>query len=198
MRLSILVLAVLTLTGPPNFVRAGVQSALSGPPIPYEDTGACPFEGCVYRAWQASDTVSARRTRSARAAVLFTVRKGETITALTAVVVTTSPGRVRFREPIDLSSRSGSVHVEPGETLYLLTYGGEGFTKVWFKGKLYEELDGSTAFFNAICDTEPSHCVGTIIARPQRTWWVSIRNARGQIGWTNEPDKFSGKDSLGH
>ena len=198
MRLHIFVLAVLTLTAPRTFVRTGLQSALAGPPMPYEDAGACPFEGCVYGAWQANNTVRVRSTRSAKAAVVFTVRKGDTITALTGVVVTTSPGRVRFREPFDLSSSSGSVHVEPGDTLYLLTYGGEGFTKAWFKGKLYEGLDGSTAFFNAICDTEPSRCVGTIVERPQRTWWVSIRNMRGQVGWTNEPEQFSGKDALGH
>ena len=195
MRSQIFVFAVLTLTAPPTVVGTSLQS---GPPVPYEDAGACPFEGCMYGKWQANDTVTVRRTRSDKGAAVFTVYKGETITALTGVVVTTSPGQVRFREPIDLSSRSGSVHVEPDETLYLLTYSGEGFTKAWFKGKLYEELDGSMAFFNGICDTEPSRCAGTIVVRPQRTWWVSIRNVRGQIGWTNEPDKFSGKDRFGH
>src|SRR5258708_17402 len=24
-----------------------------GPPVPFEDPGACPFEGCVYREWTA-------------------------------------------------------------------------------------------------------------------------------------------------
>jgi len=199
MRAEIFVAAALSLSAPATLVRTSLQSPPAArPAMPYEDAGACPFEGCVYRDWQANDTVSVRSARSAKAAVVFTVRKGETITALTGVVVTTSPGEVRFREPVDLSSSSGAVHVEPGEILYLLTYGGEGFTKAWFKGKLYEGLDGSTAFFNTMCSTDPSRCVGTIVARPRGTWWVSIRNVRGQTGWTNEPEKFNGKDALGH
>ena len=28
-------------------------SVQAGPPIPYEDVGACPCEGCVYREWVA-------------------------------------------------------------------------------------------------------------------------------------------------
>jgi len=183
--------------------------------MPYEDAGACPFEGCVYRGWRANDTVAARLARSTTAEIVFTVRKGETITALTGVVVTTSPGRVRFREPADLRwadletvnirgvsvrrpNQSGILHVEPGDTLYLLTYHGEGSTTAWFKGRLYQELDGAMAFFNAVCDVDPSRCVGQIVERPQRVWWVQIRNAQGQTAWTNEPDKFDGKDALGH
>ena len=73
------------------------------PPMPYEDAGACPFEGCVYRDWQANNAVAVRTTRAADAPTVFTVRKGDTITALAGVVVTTSPGQVRFREPADLT-----------------------------------------------------------------------------------------------
>ncbi len=172
-RLNFFVLTVLTLiTDQTTLVRTS-QSALSGPPIPYEDAGACPFEGCVYREWQANEAVIVRRARSANGPIAFTIRKGEAITAITGVVVTTSPGQVRFRKPVNLSSSSGSVHVKPGETLYLLTYRGEGFTKAWFKGKFYEELDGSTAFFNDICATDPNRCAGAIVKQPKQVWWVS-------------------------
>jgi hypothetical protein len=197
MRSNLFVLAVITLTAAQTtLVRAG-QSAPSRPPMPYEDTGACPFEGCVYREWQAIDAVIARRVRSEYGPIAFSVRKGEAITAITGVVVTTSPGQVRFRKPFDLSSLSGSVHVEPGETLYLLTNRGEGFTKAWFKGKFYDEVDGSMAFFNDICATDPNRCAGAIVKRAKQAWWVQIKNAKGQIGWTNRPDKFDRKDALG-
>jgi hypothetical protein len=191
-----LIFAVLTFIAIPTLFRAAAQPALAGPPMPYEDIGACPFELCSYRDWQAKNTVVVRGTRSPDGPVLFTVRKGETITALTGVVVTISPGQVRFRTPADLSSGSGPVHVERGDTLYLLTARGEGFTKAWFKGKVYDELDGK-AFFNSRCDTEPTLCIGTIIERPKRIWWVSIRNMMGQIGWTNEPEQFTGKTGPG-
>ena len=192
---SLLPVAVLMLTAGASLFGAGIQSVHPGPPIPYEDPGACPFEGCVYREWQATDTVVVRRTRSTDAPIVFRVRKGETVTALTGVVVTISPGRVRFRERVDLSSLSGAVRVEPGDTLYILTYQGEGFTKAWFKGRLYDELDGGMEFFR--CDSEPNSCVGTIVERPQRVWWVQVRNAKGQTGWTNQTTSFDGKDALG-
>ena len=64
------------------------------PPMPLEGAGACPFEGCRFGAWTARETVVARRSRSASGARSFSVRKGETVTALTGVLVITRPGRV--------------------------------------------------------------------------------------------------------
>ncbi len=139
-----------------------------------------------------------RRTRSQNAPAAFFIRKGETVTAVTGVVITTSPGRVRFHKRVELSSLSGSVHVELGDTLYLLTNRGEGFTKAWFKGKIYDEVDGSTAFLNDKCADDPSRCAGAVVKWPKQVWWVQIKNAKGHIGWTNRPDKFNGKDALGN
>jgi hypothetical protein len=185
--------AVLALATLP-VLTAGRQSALSSPPMPYEDAGACPFEGCAYGEWRANETVVVRRTRSSRAPVAFTILRNETITAVTGIVITTSPGRVRVRQAVDLQSLSGPLHVDAGETLYLLTYRGEGLTKAWFKGRVYDELDGGVAFFNEACDTQPSRCAGTVVAGPQQTWWVSVRNAKDQIGWTHQPERFERTD----
>lgn len=166
------------------------------PPVPYVDIGACPFEGCIYREWIANDTVVVRKERRAGAPLIYTVKKGERVSAQTGVVVTVKAGRVQFREPVNLACTSGTLHIEPGQTLFLLTYQGEGSTKAWFRGKVYEDVDGAMAFFNSMCDTDPSRCAGRIVERPQYEWWVQIRNARGQVGWTNEPGKFDGKDAL--
>jgi hypothetical protein len=84
----------------------------------------------------------------------------------------------------------------PGQTLYLLTYQGEGFTKAWFDGKVYADVD-TASFMNAMCTTKPEQCTGKVVEKPQREWWIQIQNAAGQTGWTREPDKFDGKDSLG-
>jgi hypothetical protein len=189
-------LVVLLLASAPALVAAGRQSALSAPRMPYEDEGACPFEGCAYGEWQANQAVVVRRARSPRGFVAFTVLKNEKVTAVTGIVVTTSPGRVRFRTPAVLRSLSGPVQVEGGETLYLLTYRGEGLTKAWFKGKIYDDLDGSKAFFNGLCETDPTRCPGDILAGARQTWWVLIRNAKGQTGWTYQPERFDMKDTL--
>ena len=148
-----LVLTVLTLAAGPSLIRAGIQPAPSGPTNALRRRRRLPLWGLCVPSLQVNDSATARRTPSGTSPTVFTVQKGDNITALTGVVVTTSPGQVRFREPADLPwwefevvnvggqtvrrpKASGVVHVEPGETLYLLTYRGEGRTKAWFKGRL--------------------------------------------------------------
>ncbi len=163
-----------------------------GPPMPFEDQGACPLEGCAYGEWTANAGVALKTERWIGAPVAFRVRKGERVTAVTGVVVTHRAGRVRFDRPMTLSSRTGPVHVEPLDTLYLLASRGEGVATAWHKGQVYFDLDGS-AFLRAACGPTPNTCQGTIIQKPLSAWWVQVRNAKGQAGWTNQPDRFDGK-----
>jgi len=172
------------------------STSVQGPPVPVEDQGACPCEGCVYREWIAKETVSVRTERRKDAPVAFTVRESEKVTALTGVVISVKPGQVQFREGTTLSTSSGPLRVEPGETLYLPTYQGEGFTKAWFKGQTYRDLD-ATSFLNGVCEVQPSRCTGKVVENSQTEWWVQIRNGFGDIGWTDEHQKFAGKDALG-
>jgi hypothetical protein len=158
--------------------------------------GACPFEGCVYREWVANAAVDVRAGRGPDDPVAFRLRPGDRVQAVTGVVVTVKAGRVTFRAPIELPSSDGVVRIVPGETLYLLTYHGEGSTTAWFKGHLYDWLDGSE-FFNDLCKDRPNTCNGSILERPQRVWWVRLRSRGGRMGWTRETDKFDNKDSLG-
>jgi len=77
----------------------------------------------------------------------------------------------------------------------LLTYEGEGFSKVWFNGKVYRDVDVS-GFMNAACRYAPARCRGRILEPSRTEWWVQVRNEAGQVGWTREPNKFDGKDAL--
>jgi hypothetical protein len=181
-----------------SFVCAGLGVAAqrsAGPRLPFEDAGACPFEGCVYREWRARSDVEVRVRRRADAPVAFRVRAGERVTAVTGVVVTTRAGRVQFDAPQRLVATGGTIEIEPGQTLYLLTYQGEGFTKAWFNGRLYQDVDASS-FLNDACTTRPARCAGRVIEPAQTEWWVQIRNQAGEVGWTREPSKFDGKDAL--
>jgi len=36
-----------------------------------------------------------------------------------------------------------------------------------------------------------------MIEYPGTVWWVKIRNARGEIGWSNQPENFDNKDRFG-
>ena len=168
----------------------------AGPPIPYEDVGACPFEGCVYREWVANAPVEIRADRTLTAPVAFAVGAGEKVTAVNGVVITTRPGRVEFDSPHDIDASGGRIHIESGQSLYLLTSQGEGFMKAWFDGRLYEGVDTAT-FSNGACAAGPRPCVGRIVEPWQFEWWLQVRNAAGKVGWTREPEKFDNKDALG-
>ena len=170
------------------------QAPIQAPPVPFEDPGACPFEGCVYREWITKAAVSVRTARRAQAPVAFSLRAGEKVTAVTGVVITLRAGRVQFRESRSISSSTGHIQIEPGQTLYLLTYQGEGFTKAWFNGRLYRDVD-TVEFYNRVCDIQPGRCAGQIIEQSQTEWWIQVRNQLGAVGWTNEPNKFDGKNA---
>ena len=165
--------------------------------MPIVDAAACPFEGCHYGRWTTTDVVTVRRSRSARSPVVLRLTKGEQVTALTGAVVILRPGRVEFTEPTDLASADGTIAAKPGDTLYLLSYIGEGFTNAWFKGRLYREVDGAMAVFNALCDTQPARCTGRVVEPTQPEWWIQVRSRGNRVGWTNEPEKFDGKDQFG-
>lgn len=188
---SLLLLSLAVVRAP----GAGEQPP-SSPPVPFEDAGACPTEGCVYGDWKAVADVDIRTERRADAPVAFKVRTGETVKALTGVVITTQPGRVVFDRRQRLDTSSGPIELMPGQTLFLLTYQGEGLTKAWFNGRVYTDVDTVT-FMNALCATKPAQCSGKVVERPQREWWAQIQNAAGEVGWTLETEKFDGKDAFG-
>lgn len=187
-----LLLLLLAASGAPG---AGEQPS-SSPPMPFEDAGACPFEGCIYADWKANADVDIHAERRDDAPVLFKVKSGEGVKAVTGIVVITQPGRAVFDRRQRLTTSSGSIDLAPGQTLFLLTYQGEGLTKAWFNGKVYTDVDTAT-FINAMCTSKPEQCTGKVVEKPQQVWWIQIRNAEGQVGWTRESDKFDGKDSLG-
>lgn len=167
-----------------------------GPPMPFEDEGACPFENCRYGEWTVEAGVAVKTDRWIGAPVLFRLRKGDRAAIPSGVVVTHRPGRVRFRKAVDVSTSTGSLRVEPGETLYLLTSHGGGVTTVWFKGRVYRDVKDSDLFSPA-CERSPEACNATLLAKPLHGWWVQVRNAKGLVGWTNEPQKFGRQNALG-
>jgi hypothetical protein len=153
--------------------------------FPYEDYGACPFECCTYRQWTANALTVVRSARILKSPIVFRVVPGEEVIGVTGVVVTTRPGRARVLRPASL----GDVPVAPGDKVLVLHYLGEGNWKLWIKGRIVEDQVRG-----------PQHVVGgeglpaRIVEQPRITWWVQIRNNRGQVGWSDRPDHFDHKD----
>jgi len=177
--------------------EAAGQRKPPGPTVPYVDAGACPFEGCAYGEWVSTDTVRVRRERDRRSSLVFELTKGEKVTAVTGAVVVLRAGRVTFTTGARLSSQEGVLKINAGETLYLLSYIGEGFTNAWFHGRVYRGVDGAASFFDVRCADEPGRCSGHVVEPPLTEWWVQLRKGDGRMGWTNEPERFDGKNRLG-
>jgi len=143
-----------------------------GPSFPFEDWGACPMECCAYREWNATKETVVRTARYETAPAAFTVKAGEWVTGLTGVVIVTSPGR----GVVSTSMKLGNRQASPGDLVEYLTYQGEGFYKVWFKGQMLDGVEG----YNPI----------TMTVEPAWVWWAEIKNKKGQVGWTNEVRNF--------
>jgi hypothetical protein len=183
---------LLVMTGSPS-MDLEARQAPAGPPMPFVDDGACPFEGCVYRDWTANASVQVFDRHCCvyleSPKPTFTVKRGDVVTAMTGVEIFTKAGL----GTIDLAHEfyvgspefpreSGqTISLKQGDVVYLLTYHGEGEYRAWFNGKL------------GTIDT----AAGVQVKRGEHVWWVKIRNSAGQIGWTNQPALFDGKDAYG-
>jgi len=126
--------------------------------------------------------VKVLKDRQDDAPVIFELPVHARVTALTGVVVTVVPGIVELRDPMDIETGQGKVPMKAGEVFYLLTYQGEGYGKIWIKGGVHTDVDLSLF--------KPKR-------GPTAIWWVQVRNARGQVGWTRHAEAFDGKDRLG-
>jgi hypothetical protein len=167
---------MLLLAGLP--LAAPAKTPQAGPPVPYVHKGACPFEGCTYGEWTANADTAIHKDKDAKSPVLFTIRKGDKVTGVTGEVVTVAAGVGVASRTIQLDE----THVlKPGETYYVLHSVGEGYMAVWVRGKVYE-ADLSEDKFKK---------------QPKTEWWVQVKRADGQMGWTTETRNFDGIDSLG-
>ena len=165
--------------------------AQARPPAVYVDKGACPFECCTYREWTTEKSTVGYARPDRRAKRLGEFKAGDRVIALT--------GEVRS-EPGKFVIKKTRGTYKPGDVLWVYTPLGEGFYKVWFKGKMYDErLDYMSGPFERSlprCEDTPE-CWGTLDKELRVEWWVKIRSAEGWEGWTNQAENFSNKDACG-
>lgn len=149
------------------------------PREPFVVRGVCPYECCQLGIWVARGTVRAMRSRSERAAVSFTLKAGDTVTAISGEMVTRRLGRVLVRrQPVaNPEIHDSTLRPALGDTLYLASYGGEGSWIVWYQGRLHwtrEFWPGQVGQVGAEAD---------LLEAPRGTWWVRLETRRGLSGW---------------
>jgi len=154
------------------------------PGLPYEDRGACPFECCTYREWDATRTLPVLTEHRTDAPVAFVLQKGDRIQAVTGVVITTKFG-------------TAVSHTPENKNPFVVIHGeGEGYWLCWFDGSI-QEMSMSTAEQCRGPDGRPD-CEIEITVQPQTSWWAQVRRSDGLTGWVlMENDPFDNTDACG-
>ena len=166
-------------------------SAQSKPPARYVDRGACPFECCTYRTWRTEKATVAYSSPSKGSKRVGVFARGSKVSGLTGEV-RTEPGKFVILKP--------HGKYKPGDVLWVYTPLGEGFYKVWFKGRMYqEELEYMSGPFEQSSPTcaETPDCWGRLEKQMRVEWWVKVKSSSGWVGWTDEAENFSNKDACG-
>jgi hypothetical protein len=118
------------------------------------------------------------------------------VRGLTGVVVTSKYGVSKVLRPIQLGHRSHDdkpqLSLQPGELLYTLHYLGEGMELFWYEGNTYSDQIGGP---EVDPDPPPPDLDVQVVSLAKYVWWVKIRNAKGQSGWTKDTHKFDHMDA---
>ncbi len=168
-----------------------ISRSFPKPTAPYIDVGACPGEGCQYGGiWSIRESTPVHPSRESNA-ISYMLKPGQKVTALTGTVIT-KPGRIRIIHPVRIS---GQEQVNSGY-LYLLTYRGEGFWKIWLNGRLIDSVEIHNVISPITCKAVDMSCREKVESRwitgpvwgqmeeaPLPDWWVQVRDASGRVGW---------------
>jgi hypothetical protein len=151
-------------------------------PVFYIDKGACPFECCTYREWRAEKTTRLYAKPKTSSPVVGVAVEG-TIVKAQAGEVHTRPGKLIVKRDV--------AAFRKGDILWVYTYLGEGFFKIWYRGRFIEE-EVDFDYRNPTSDDW-----GYFEVLPHSVWWARLRTSKGIEGWTSHPENFSNKDACG-
>ena len=164
------------------------------PPSNYVDEGACPFEGCAYKEWTVNKKTNFYADRNPKSPTVFKADKGEVVTGLTGVVVTTRLGKAKVLKETTVGKEN--IPVKPGDIIYVISYSMESM-KLWVNGHFIDNYVEMIPINekNISADYAENLAVKEI-REPKTEWWVKVQNEKGQIGWTLVNDNFDHMDSL--
>ena len=140
------------------------------PKVPLVEEGVCPFEyGCDFDMWTTSSPLSIFKIEGDTSKVLFNTSKLDTLYPLLMNMHIERAGIAVMKQKHDYYSFS------PSDSLYILSYTGEGFYNIWYKNKkmnvegIWHEED------------LPQYEAKLIVA-PIMDWWVNVDTKKGP-GW---------------
>lgn len=150
------------------------------PPLSYVKRDVCPGEGCKYGEWIAEKSTPVFAKEGNTSSRVLTLRPDEVFTAIRGNVHITRLGVVLVKSPVSATENSGSreLHLEKGDTIFVLTQYGEGLVDVWHEGEVYQIWAFWSAPGSFLRDAK-----GVQIESPQSEWWVFIKTRTGSFGW---------------
>jgi hypothetical protein len=154
------------------------------PVLPRIDQNACPFEGCQFGRWTVRQSVRLYSTWKANRTLTATLRKGQVVTAISGIHITFAPSEVLVTAPIE------QYDLKTGDHVFGYMHLGEGFFNAWFNGWWVDSFDGS-----GVAPACSRDCHARLVNPGRMEWWVQIEANRA-TGWTNQTDRFDGKDAL--
>ena len=161
------------------------------PPRVFIDRKICPGEGCDYRGRAKVVTATAvYRLPNVSSGAAFRLPKGTTVTGIDSQVHTRAGQFVVKR---------AHKNYRKSDVLFVYTYLGEGFFRVWHRGRMFEEdlafsvWGGSTG---KRCEEDPKHCWGVLEKPADMKWWLKVRTKNGRTGWVLVEDNLEWADSF--
>ena len=148
--------------------------------VPYVQKDVCPGEGCHYGEWIAEESIPVYAKEGNTSVRILTLKRDEIFTAIRGNVHITKPGVVLCTSSVSVKENTGSreLHLEKGDTIFVLTEYGEGLVDVWHEGELYQIWEFWSAPVGFLRDAK-----GVFIESSQSDWWVFIKTRKGRFGW---------------
>lgn len=145
---------------------------------------ACPFECCVYGTWEGTAEVPLRAAPRRPDATAHVFAAGEPFTADSGFVRNTGISILTLDDTLNV----GPTLLQPGDTVAVLDYVGEGRFNIWDGANVWEveSFWGQT---------------GAPVSDGQyaREWWVHATTADGRKGWIDADSvpTLKGADACG-
>jgi hypothetical protein len=165
-------------TSPPTG-STQVRGLSAGPTIPYITQNICPNEGCRYGEQIAETRTVVYLAEGDVSRPAFVIEAGDIYTSVRGNVHTRKPGIVVSKGTVTVKQITGAtLGFTQGAVIYVLTYLGEGIFDVWYDSRVYRVFKFWEDERSA--GDKPQ---AVLLQWPQTSWWVYVRNRRGQAGW---------------
>lgn len=142
------------------------------PSAPYIEKGVCPYEyGCDFTKWVATDQTKAYFIDGDTTNVAFLIEANDSLTFVSGNMYIEQVGIAILYRKYD--------KFLIGDTVYVLSYTGEGFYDIWHNGK-FSNVEG---FWNEDPPPTNKHFHAKLVVPPKMTWWVKLTNSENKSGW---------------